>query len=86
MSITFYIVSLVLIGSNEVLVNFGFVSDDICDSCGKVGRLMNILFTVCAWLNGHGVILGCKKITRVFLSDCWNIFGSLYYFWVLMIF
>ena len=70
MSSPFFILYLVFIGLDKQLVFFGLVGDGICDRCGKVGCHMNILLTVCDWLDGHGVYLGCSKIKGVFLGDC----------------
>ena len=80
----FSIVSLVFIGLDKLLVIFGFIGGGICDRCGKVGCNMMIFSTVCAWLHGHGVNIGCSKLTSVFWGDCWNIFGSLDSCWLFM--
>ena len=45
---------------------------------------MMILLTVSDWLHGHGVNIVCSKITRVSVGDCWNVFGSLDYCWLLI--
>ena len=84
MSSPFSIVSLVFIRLDKMLVFFGFISDDICNRCGKVGCHMNILLHVCAWLHAHAVNIFCSKVTRLFLCLCWNIFGCLASCWVLM--
>ena len=75
---------MVFIGSDKQPVIFGLVGDGICDSCGKFGCHMKIFLTVCDWLHGHGVDLGCAKIIGVFLGEFWNIFGSLASCWVLV--
>ena len=84
MSSTFSIVSLGFIGLYKMVVVLRFISDDICDSCGKGGCHMKIFLTLCAWLYVYGVNIGCRKIARVFWGDCWNVFGVLDSCWLLM--
>ena len=71
MSNNIYIVSLVFIVLDKPLLILGFVGDGICDSCGKVGFLMNTSLTVCAWLHVHVVNLGC----RIFQESFWVTVG-----------
>ena len=66
MSSPFYIVPLVFIGLDKLIIILGLIGDGICDICGKVGRHMNILLTLCAWLHGNGINIGCSKKTGVF--------------------
>ena len=63
-------------------MNFSFVGDGIFYNCGKVGCHVKILLSMLGF-RGMRLILAVKNM-GVFLSDCWNIFGSLDYFGILM--